>query len=195
MKKLIIIALLIAGGYYLYNHNERILGDIRPSEMGSSSSAAARAGGRLPQKTPERSCRINMPRGNFNALENAAFGTYDQRAAFALVELTYTAGMDEAAQVITRYLSVFTIPEDRWPVLTLVSKFRDRESLDMLNRFLTNGTFPRRTVLNNIAAFKNAEAAAIIRDAMGSQNAAIRSAADAVFEEVKNEPWFTAVNL
>ena len=155
-------------------------------------SKSPRPAGALPNKAPDRSCRISMPAASFNALEKAAFADNNSKSAFAFVELVYSAGFDGADRLITRYLAAFTKQQERDPVLALVSKHRDMESMNLLEKFFIQGTFPRKTVLRKIAAYKNPEAAAVFERAFIDPNPVVREIADELFDEFQNEPWFAA---
>ena len=155
-------------------------------------SKAPRPAGALPNRAPERSCKISMPVASFNALEKAAFADNNYKTALAFVELVYGSGFDGADKLITRYLAAFEKPQEREPVLALVSKHRDIESLNILEKFFIQGTFARKTVLRKVAAFKSPEAADVFIRAFVDPNPVVRETADELFDEFQNEPWFAA---
>jgi hypothetical protein len=200
MKQLIVILLIAGGCYYLYYGGFfKIPGssDLSPKEfVGNIKSAADIMAGvsvkNLPEKAPQRDCGGTISQSNFNALKDIVFTAYDSKAAYALADLAYSGGFSEAKDIINKYLSLFTMPEEKNRILSLVTRYKDKESLDMLVNFLNNGTFNRKALLGKIADFKSPEAAAAIRAAAGSGNFAVRSEAKALIEELSDETWFNA---
>jgi len=190
MKKLAAILLLALCGYYIYQHGlTNILSGTEEASPGRTKIAAGKP---LPPRAPQRACKPNISRGNFSALESAVFAMYDPKAAFALAELAYSTGLDEAQSVINKYLEAFPDPDDKARILTLITKYQDKESLNMLGKFFTRGTFPRKTLIRKIADFQAPEASEIIYTALSSDNPAVRAEAEAMYNEVKDKSWFTA---
>ena len=199
MKQLLIVLLLAGGGYYIYlNGFFSVFKDIKLSPKdfvadvkAAAAESVAAPGSKLPRRAPERVCGAATSRSSLSALEKVAFADKNsQAAAFALTEFAYNAGVDGADALITRYLTMFTKPEDKTRILNLVSKHKDRESLDLLNKFFMGGAFPHKVVAQKIAEFRDPEAAEIIHNAIDNKDAAVREAAQAVYETVKDEAWF-----
>ena len=152
MKQLIIIILLAGGGYYLYNNGFlKIFKDMKisPKEFvadvktAAAESVAAHNFKPMPQRAPERSSGSAISRDYFSALEKAAFASKDSQAVFSLVEIAFNAGLVQTDALISRYLITFTKAEEKNRVLDLASRYKDKDSLNMLNRFFRQGTFPR----------------------------------------------------
>ncbi|MDR1123217.1 MAG: hypothetical protein LBL61_01095 [Elusimicrobiota bacterium] len=200
MKQLLIILLLAGGGYYIYHNGFlKVLSDIKlsPKEFvsdikGAASSLTAQATDGLPARAAERTCPAPVSKENFTALESAAFTSRNSKAAYALAEMAYGLGMEESESVINKYLAAFTRASEKNRILTLITKYKDKESLDMLNKFFIRGVFARKTLMRKIADYKTPEAAEVIQAAVDSKTAALRAAALEVYEEVKNEPWYTS---
>jgi hypothetical protein len=201
MKQLIILILLVGGGYYLYNNGflkvfsnaklspKEFLSDVKNAASNSITSAAG-ASRTLPEKAPERSLNLSINKAGLTALENAVFASYDSRAAYALAELVYGAGLSDGDRVINRYLSAFTLAEEKNRILTLLGRYRDRESFEMLLKYYNRGTFSRKTLLRKLADFKSPEAAEFLTGVLNDNNAALRAAAEAIVSEVSDEPWY-----
>jgi hypothetical protein len=200
MKQLIIILLLAGGCYYLYYSGFLKISDstnLSPKEFINNIQSAAdimaeASVKNLPEKDPQRNCGASISQSNINALESVVFAAYDSKAAYALADLTYSCGLREGRGIIDKYLSLFNTAEEKSPILSIITKYKDKESLDILVRFSNRGTFSRRILLRKIADFKSPEAAEAIRDAANDNNAALKSEAKILIEEFKNEPWFNA---
>ena len=198
MKQLLIIMLLAGGGYYIYHNGFlKVLNDMKlsPKEFisdmkGAASSLTASPEGNLPSRAAERACQASVAKANFNALENAVFAAYNSKAAYALAEMAYSLGMEESEGLINKYLATFSRAEEKNRILALITRYKDKESLDMLNKFFIRGVFARKTLMRKIADYKTPEAAEVIQAAAESQNASMRAAAQEVYEEVNNEQWY-----
>ncbi|MDR0735144.1 MAG: hypothetical protein LBG16_05640 [Elusimicrobiota bacterium] len=198
MKQLLIILLLAGGGYYIYHNGFlKVLSDMKlsPKEFvsdlkSSASVLTAQEQAGLPRRAPERACQASVSKANFGALESAVFASYDSKAAYALAEMTYSLGMEESEGVINKYLAAFPRASEKNRILTLITMHKDKESLDMLNKFFIKGVFARKTLIRKIADYKTPEAAEVIQAAVDNQTAALRAAAREVYEEVKDEQWY-----
>jgi hypothetical protein len=199
MKQLIVILLLAGGCYYLYYSGFLKITDstnLSPKEFIDNIKSAAdiTAEGlvkNLPEKDPQRNCGASISQGNINALESVVFAAYDSKAAYALSDLTYSCGLRESRNIIDKYLSLFNMPEEKGHILSLITRYKDKESLDTLVRFLNRGVFSRRILLRKIADFKSPEAAEAIRNAADDNNSTKKSEAKILIEEFKNETWFS----
>jgi hypothetical protein len=199
MKQLLIILLLAGGGYYVYHNGFiKVLSDMKlsPKEFvadmkdAASSLSEQTQAGKLPQRAPERACQASVSKANFGALESAVFASFDSKAAYALVEMAYSLGMEESEGIINKYLAAFPRASEKNRILTLITKYQDKDSLDMLNKFFIRGVFARKTLIRQIADYKTPEAAEVIQAAVDDKNAVLRDAAREVYEEVKNEQWY-----
>ncbi|MDR1684138.1 MAG: HEAT repeat domain-containing protein [Elusimicrobiota bacterium] len=200
MKQLILILLLLGGGYYLYTNGflnvlkqltgAQTSGEIVQGITGSQLLVPKAAP--LPLRMPERAGREGLILGHLNRLEESVFISYDAAACFGLAELVYAAGLDDGPRLIDRYLRVFTMPQERNLILTLLGKYKDKETLDILIKFYNRNTFARRALLRLIGDFKTAEALPVIRAALQDQNAAVRAEAQAIDLEFQKEAWYVA---
>ena len=197
MKQLIILIILVGGGYYLYTHGflnvfnklklspKEFVSDVKSA---ASSAVGARA---LPDKVEERACSAGIPRSYMGSLEQAVFSAYDSRAAYALVEMSYLSGLTDTERLITRYINTFTTAEEKNRILNMVSKYQDKETFNLLNRFFQRGTFNRRNLLRKMAEYKTNDAATVIQLALEDKNAGVRAEAEALSEQYRDEPWFS----
>lgn len=197
MKKLIFLLLLIGGAVYAYNKGYFGAIKLSPAEFAKQVTDAAKSAAGalefepLPLKAPERNWKPGLPSADFVALETVVMASRNAKAAYALAEFAYGTGLPEGGAYIRRYLAAFTRPSEKNRILTLVTKYKDKESLDLLESFLTRGTFARKTVLGHIADYKTPEAAQIIMNAADSPTPAINTPAKAMLVELNDQPWFS----
>jgi hypothetical protein len=197
MKQLILIIILAGGGYYFYTHGFlNVFNKLKlsPKEFVSdikSATSIAAAAKTLPVRAQERTCAAcSANRPSLYSLETAAFTAYDAKAVFALLELSYYSGLNDTERIMNKYLTNFSGSGDKGRVLTLMTKYQDKETLRYLVRFFNNGTFARRTLLRKIAEYKVSESAAVIKIALEDKNAGVRAEAEQLDEELKDEAWY-----
>jgi len=195
MKQLIVVLLLLGGGYYLYTNGflnviKSQVGVNSEAFMGDKQKAVAPKTSGLPDIDPLRTDALKGKTEDMGRIEKVVFDAYDPDTCFSFVELAYENGADNVEILINKYINAFQTPEARGKILALLSKYKDRQTLEILKNFLLRGTFPKKVLLNKIAAFKCAEIVPVINDAMKSSDASLAAEAKKVNDEISKQPWY-----
>ncbi len=202
MKQIIVLLLIIGGGYYLYTHG---LADVMkkanldPKDFveevkeatGGTIAGVTKTSSELPEIAPERESGLKMNAANMRLVETTVFNTYDTDVCFAYTEMIYASGSASAPKVINKYLSTFTLPEDKNKILPLVTKYKDKQSLKILEDFLKRGVFSRSMLLKKISEYRNKEALAVIKSIADNPSSPVRDEAQNIYSEMITQSWYT----
>ena len=203
MKQIIVLLLIIGGGYYLYNNGlSDVLrkANLDPKDFveGVKEATGGTVGGiskaaELPEIAPERASGLKMNAANMRLVETTVFNTYDTDVCFAYTEMIYASGSASAPKVINKYLATFTLPEDKNKILPLVTKYKDKQSLKILEDFLKRGVFSRSMLLKKISEYRNKEALAVIKSVADTPSSPVRDEAQNIYSEMITQSWYTGV--
>lgn len=168
MKQFIVLLLVIAAGYYFYTHGlqqtfkkinlepEAIVQESVKENKNTAVAPKQETG--LPEIAPERSSGLKMDNRNMNLLETTVFNTYDAKTCFAYVEMVYASGSSAASKVINKYLATFDLAEDRNKIIPLITKYKDKQSLKILEDLKKRGYFSKKILDAKIAEYDAYEA-------------------------------------
>ena len=198
MKQIIVLLLVIGGGYYFYTHGlAEVLkkANLNPkdfvTEVKEATTGLALAYSGLPEIAPERSGGLKMNPANMRLVETTVFNTYDTDVCFAYTEMIYSSGSVSAPKVIDKYLTTFTLPEDKNKILPLVTKYKDKQTLKILEDFLKRGVFSRSMLLRKIAEYRSKEALDIIKTVADTPSSPVRDEAQNIYSEMITQSWYT----
>lgn len=196
MKQLILVLLLLGGGYYLYNNG--FLNVIKQAKIDPKSfigeikgAAGAVSYKGLPEKNDSRGTGLKGADANIKLVENTIFATYDANTCYAYTEMAYMSGSNDSEKIITRYLANFTLPEEKNKILTLVTRYKDKQTLEILRQLFNRGTFSRKMLLNKIAEYRSPEVVAIIQQAKSDSNMSVSKEAEAIDARISQESWYS----
>ncbi len=200
MKQIIVLLLVIGGGYYLYTHGlSEVMKKVNLNPKDLVEEVKEATGGtlggilksnELPEIAPERTGGLKMNAANMGLVETTVFNTYDTDVCFAYTEMIYESGSASAPNVINKYLSMFTLPEDKNKILPLVTKYRDKQTLKILEDFLKRGVFPRNMLLKKISEYRNKEALEVIKSVADNPSSPARNEAQSIYSEMIAQPWY-----
>ncbi len=193
MKQFIVLLLICVGGYYLYTHGLSAVmqkANLNPREITQDGKipqgpGASRVLG-LPEIAPERSSGLKISTANLNLVETAVINTYDAAVCFAFVEMVYASGSAETPKVINKYLSIFDLPEDKNKLLPLLTKYKDRQTLKILEDLMNRGVFSRKMLLKKISEYNTQESLDSIKRASESKIAALQADAKQLYNDLRN---------
>lgn len=193
MKQLIVLLLIVGGAYYFYNNGLSAVmqkANLNPRDFTQEGKAAkttaAPASAGLPEIAPERSSGLKMNANNMSLVETTVFNTYDSAVCFAYVEMIYASGSANAPKVINKYLATFDLPEDKNKILPLVTRYKDKQSLRILEDFMNKGVFSRKMLLKKISEYNTKDSLDTIKRASESKISAIQEDAKELYNELLN---------
>ena len=198
MKQFIILLLILGGGYYFYTHGLQqtfqkinlepktiVKEQVKESSSNNTVPSANAQQKGLPEIAPERLAGLKMSNSSMNKVEEVVFNTYDADTCFAYVEMVYSSGSSASPRVINKYLTTFDVPEDRNKIIPLITKYKDKQSLKILEDLMKHGAFSKKMLLNKIAQYNTDESSNMIRKvAEGSDSLA--DEAKAMLSELVN---------
>lgn len=192
MKKLILIIILIAGGYFLLKGG---LGgviqklDVNPNDIVSNITEKV-IPGTLPEVAPERKGLNASAPHYIKVIKNNIFMTYDPALCFALVDMYYSSGYSDSLGLILEYIKMFDLPEDKARVLILLGRYRDQQTFDIMKNLYDQNIFTKTLLLKKMAVFHSRGAALLIKQEMQNPDEKISETANDLAKMYKEEPWF-----
>lgn len=192
MKSFIVLLLIIGGGYYWYTHGLSTVlskANLSPKEFvrdGKSAKAELPSMAGLPEIAPERSSGLKMSAQNMNLVETTVFNTYDSNVCYAYTEMVYASGSANAPKVINKYLSTFTLPEEKNKILPLITRYKDKQSLRILEDFMKRGVFSRKMLLKKISEYHTDESTEVVKRTMENNLSPIKEEAKEIYNELMN---------
>lgn len=199
MKQLIVVLLILGGGFYLYNNGflnviKQQIGVNSDAFMGSAKSALSVFNSGLPEKESTRAGGLKGSPDNVKLVEKTIFDTYDSDACYAYIEVAYANGVDGVEDAINKYLAAFNTPSAKAKLLNMLLKYKDRQTLYILRNFFLKGTFARKMLLHKMADFKSYEVAQIMQEAMKDPNPSVAAEAKLINDEISTQSWYQSPN-
>ncbi len=199
MKQFIILLLILGGGYYFYTHGlqqtfqkinlepKTLIKEQKKEDNNPVSASPNSQKNGLPEIAPERLSGLKISSSNMNKVEEVVFNTYDADTCFAYVDMIYSSGSSASARVINKYLTTFDVPDDRNKIITLITKYKDKQSLKILEDLMKRGAFSRKMLLNKIAQYNTEESTDVIKKvAESSNNDSLAAEAKSMLSEIIN---------
>lgn len=193
MKQIIILLLVLGGGYYFYTHGlQQALSKVNMDpksnlqETSKDGNSPSLKKGGLPEIAPERLSGLKVSNKTMGLVETTVFNTYDADVCYAFTEMIYASGSAATPRVVDKYLAAFTLPEDKNKLIALITRYKDRQSLKILEDLMNKGTFSRKMLLNKIADYHTEESNALIKKTAESGKGNLASEAKEVYSELLN---------
>ncbi|MGN0022737.1 MAG: hypothetical protein ACI352_01715, partial [Elusimicrobiaceae bacterium] len=163
--------------------------NVSPKEFvqnGKSAKAELPSMAGLPEIAPERSSGLKMSAQNMNLVETTVFNTYDSNVCYAYTEMIYASGSANAPKVINKYLATFTLPEEKNKILPLITKYKDKQSLRILEDFMKRGVFSRKMLLKKISEYHTDASTDVIKRTAENNLSPIKEEAKEIYNELIN---------
>ena len=196
MKQIIILLLILGGGYYFYIHGLQqafskvnfssgaTLGE-KPKETNSQSPSMSKKGS-LPEIAPERLYGLKVSNKTMGLVETTVFNTYDADVCYAFTEMIYASGSAATPRIVEKYLSTFTLPEDKNKLIALITRYKDKQSLRILEDLMNKGVFSRKMLLGKIADYHTEESNDLVKKTAESAKGNLAAEAKEVYSELVN---------
>ncbi len=192
MKQLLFLVVLVLVGYFvLWGGATRVLykADINPKNL-ISNIATTIDEDYIPEIDPNRNGFKSTNVSSYNQIKENVFVTYDPDVCFAFVDLVYSSGSREAEALIRRYLTMFTLPEDKGKILNLLKTYKDKQTLNILLSLYKNSGISKVALLNLMVGYHTPQVAQIINNATLSEDLTLSQAAQSLVDSIGDKKWY-----
>ncbi len=193
MKQILFVLILAAVCYVIFWGGAiKVLykADIKPQDLISSIASKVEDTDFVPEIATARREFNSTNKNSLSLIKNNLFLTYDPEVCFALVDLAYSSNAPEAESLIKEYLNMFTLPEDKSKILSLLSAYKDKQTMRILLSLYENSSLDKANLLNILATYHTPEVAQLLNQETSNSNQLISQMANQLVSSFKEQEWY-----
>lgn len=192
MKQILFLIVLALVGYFIFwggTTNVLYRADMNPKNLLTNIVSGVDENF-LPEVDPSRNGFKYTNADSFNKIKENIFLTYDPDTCFSLVDLVYSSGSKDSEPLMRQYLNMFSLPEDRSRILSLLKSYKDKQTLRILLSFYKNSSISKVSVLNALAEYHTPEVAQLIKKASSSEDLVLSQTAQNLIDSFADKKWY-----